>query len=50
MNREQPEKYLYDQSSHYGKYGIANASFVDLKVGVALNHGVSLCFVSLLAF
>jgi len=25
-------------------------SFIDLKVGMSLNHGVSLCFVSLLAF
>jgi len=28
----------------------AHASFIDLKVGVSLNHGASLCFVLLLAF
>ena len=34
------------------KYSIVkrHASFIDLKVGVSLNHGVSLRFVSLLAF
>jgi len=28
----------------------AHTSFIDLKVGVSLNHGVPLCFISLLAF
>ena len=28
----------------------ACASLIDLKVGVSLNHGVTLCFISLLAF
>ena len=28
----------------------ACASFINLKVGVSLNHGVALCFISLLAF
>ena len=28
----------------------ARTSYIDLKVGVSLNHGVTLCFILLLAF
>jgi len=38
INGEQPEKYLYNQSSHYGMFDCA--SFIDLKVGMSLNHAV----------
>jgi len=49
INREQYEKYPYNQSSHNRKYTEcsivkARASFIDFKVGVLLGHG----FVSLL--
>jgi len=48
INREQHEKYPYNQSSHNRKYteGLiveARASFIDFKVVVSLGHG----FVSL---
>ena len=49
INREQHEKYPYNQFSHNRKYTEcsivkARASFIDFKVGVSLGHG----FVSLL--
>ena len=49
INREQHEKYPYNQSSHNRKYTEcsivkAHASFINFKVGVSLGHG----FVSLL--
>jgi len=48
LNREQHEKYPYNQSSHNKKYMKclifkACASFIDFKVGMLLSHG----FVSL---
>ena len=46
-------KSISNQSSYYEKYGMldhrSHAIFIDLKVGVSLDHGVLLCFVSLIA-
>ena len=49
INGEHYEKYLYNQSSHYEKYGMSDCfcAFINLKVDVSLNHGVSLHFVLL---
>ena len=53
INGEQHEKYLYNQSSHYGKYEMFNRLSVNLiywfKVVVSLDHDASPCFVSFLA-
>ena len=49
INREQHEKYLYNQSSHSGKYGMFDrwsaCLIYQFRVGVS---GVLLCFISLL--
>ena len=50
INREQHEKYLYNQSSHYRKYKMHNhlsvcPIAVNLRVGVSLYHVVSLYFI-----
>jgi len=52
INREQYEKYLYNQSSHNRKYTErsivkARTSFIDFKVGVSLGHGFVLLLVVL---
>ena len=53
IHGEQHKKYLYNQSSHNGKIQMFNrwsvASFINLKVGMPLYHGVLLRFFSLLA-
>jgi len=51
-NREQHEKYPYNQSSHNRKYMECliikvRASFIDFKVGVLLGHGFILFLVAL---
>ena len=49
INREQHKKYLYNQSSHSGKYGMFDrwsaCLIYQFRVGVS---GVLLCFISLL--
>ena len=46
INGEWHEKHLYNQASHYGKYRMLNhqsvCPIINIKVGVSLNHGVSL--------
>ena len=49
MNREQHEKYLPAIAENTDCLIVKMCdSFIDLKVSVLLDHGVSLCFVSLL--
>jgi len=54
INGEQREKYLYKQSNHFEKYGMFDCKspwpFIDLKVGVLLDHGILPWSVLLLAF
>jgi len=52
INREQHEKYPYNQFSHNRKYTEclivkARTSFIDFKVGVLLGHGFVLLLVVL---